>query len=611
MDSGTGAPTNADQGESDPISQAGSTPDSVTVNAGAQTPQPETQNPTVNAQVPTTPTPMAPTVLVKQHRGGLAGIVDEFRDAVAGTTGRGVYINPDTGERFVSHPDLTGKQQWMKLAGEALTGATAGFAAGHGAGNMAKAPFAGVQAQLQKQQQQNQTQDQQAEQDYQRDKEAKLAKANSQLLATQVASNQFKLQRMGVEATQQDVKFSEDQDQYEHDHGSVDLGTYDFDNLHEVQAHVPDFWKQHYAENTIRAIPAYDADGKRIGIHLWQRQPGIGDQPVPEGTQVRIFKTPGPGEKPTWEPLTLSGTPSRNEVDAYQATQDKKYQDWQLAQQKAAQATSEIQKNLSEVPKNKAETANAYSEAGEHKAQTEALNQATGPAALEASSRGLVEGTMDPSQLSKRSKDYDARLAAANAYSMQTTGKPFDIAKASADYKFATQKGTTDTLNYLNSLTGRDNASGNLQKVVELSKQVGNTQFPAINKVAQWAKLEAGNSTVAAYHAALLETSDQIAKILSGSSSGGTSDKKLRDSQGLLDQDFNSGQIAAVADKTLRPLLANRKQEIIGDNRYLRRWHPQPQGNANGITVTAPNGKAYQFKDQQSADAFKKNAGIQ
>src|ERR1700677_3075240 len=154
-----------DQGESDPIAQGGN--DSVTANAGAPTPQPQTEQPAVSAQVPTTPTAQAPTVLVKQRRGGLAGIVDEFRDAVAGTQGRGVYINPDTGERFVQHPDLTGKQQWMKIAGEALTGAAAGFAAGHGAGNMAKAPFAGVQAQMQNQQQAKQNQDQQAEQDYQ------------------------------------------------------------------------------------------------------------------------------------------------------------------------------------------------------------------------------------------------------------------------------------------------------------------------------------------------------------------------------------------------------------------------------------------------------------
>src|SRR5271156_4883065 len=98
------APDAATQGEADPIAQAGSQPDTVTANAGAPTPQPETQTPDAG-QVQPTPQQAGPTVLVKQHRGGLAGIVDEFRDAVAGTQGRGVYINPDTGEKFVQHPD--------------------------------------------------------------------------------------------------------------------------------------------------------------------------------------------------------------------------------------------------------------------------------------------------------------------------------------------------------------------------------------------------------------------------------------------------------------------------------------------------------------------------
>jgi hypothetical protein len=583
----TAAPPEASQGESDPIAQAGSTPDSVTVNAGPPTPQPQTQTPDAG-QVQPTPQEPGPTVLVKQHRGGLAGIVDEFRDAVAGTQGRGVYINPDTGERFVQHPNLTGKQQWMKIAGEALTGAAAGFAAGHGAGNMAKAPLAGIQAQLQNQQKATDTQDQQAEQDYERDKQAKLAKANSQLLATQVASNQFKLQRMGVEAGEQDIKFSQEQDDREKQLGSADLGTYGFDNLHEVQKNDPDFWAHHYADNSIRVVPSYNGDGTRNGIHVWLRQPGIGDQPAPEGTQIRRFVPPAtPGEKPTFEPLTLSGHHTLNEVDAYNAASQKQYQDWETAQLNQGQKSSEIQKNLSEVPKNAAEAANARTEAGLHSEQAKAL-QNVAPEVNNAAQQ-LVEGTMDPGQLSRKSKSYGATLAAANAYSMQTTGKPFDAAKAAGDYSFANKAQTKNTLNYVNSLVGHDNQGGNLAQIVQMSKQLGNTQFPPINDVAQWARLSAGSPQVAAYRAALLETSDQIAKILQGGGAG-TSDAKLKQGQEILNQNFNAAQIAAVADKSLRPLLANRKQEMIGDNRYLQRWYGQPANQAPpGATAEVHN----------------------
>lgn len=575
MDSPTITPDVAtDQGESDPIAQGGN--DSVTANAGAPTPQPQTEQPAVNAQVPTTPTAQAPTVLVKQHRGGLAGIVDEFRDAVAGTQGRGIYINPDTGERFVQTPPLTGKQQWMKIAGEGLVGASAGFAAGHGAGNMAKAPFAGVQAQQQLIDKNRGTQDQEAEQDYERDKQAKLAKANSQLLATQIASNQFKLQRMGVDASEQDVKFSEDQEAHEKELGSADLGTYNFDNLHEVQAHDPDFWKHHYADNTIRSIPAYDADGKRIGIHLFLRQPGIGDQPAPEGTQISMWQPPEkPGAEPSWKPVTLTGQHTLNEVDAYQASQQKKDQDYRAAQAKQQQLQSETAKNLSEVPKNAAEARSANTEAGLHSEQTKQL-QNSGPE-IQNNAQQLVEGTMDPSQLSRRSKSYDAMLAAANQYSMQTTGKPFNVAKASGDYKFATNAKTVNTLDYINKLVGKDNQSGDLALISQLSRKLGNTQFPALNDAAQWARLEAGSPDVAAYKAAVLDVSDALANVLgSGGAGGGSSDMKLRQAQEIFKAGFNGAQMDAVANKTLRPLIQNRKQALIGDNQYLQKWHQAP-----------------------------------
>jgi hypothetical protein len=53
--------------------------------------------------------------------------------------------------------------------------------------------------------------------------------------------------------------------------------------------------------------------------------------------------------------------------------------------------------------------------------------------------------------------------------------------------------------------------------------------------------------------------------------------------------------------KALVNYMQERAMESKGGN--------QP-AQGGGITVTAPNGKVYPFKDQASADAFKKEAGI-
>ncbi|HKF56270.1 MAG TPA: hypothetical protein VKJ45_12520 [Blastocatellia bacterium] len=194
----------------------------------------------------------------------------------------------------------------------------------------------------------------------------------------------------------------------------------------------------------------------------------------------------------------------------------------------------------------------------------------------------IVEGRLDPSQISPRSQNYGMILNAANQYSQQTYGKPFDFAKARSDYQYASNIGTKNTLNFLGSLVGPDGRSGNLQEVIRQSDDIGRTRFPALNDIAAWTRLEAGSPKIAAYHAAITETSDLVAKVLQGGGSGaGTSDAKMRQAQELFDKGFSSDQIRAVSS-TLQTLLQNRKQSIIGGSSYLQRWYGQGGSTQTG-----------------------------
>lgn len=209
----------------------------------------------------------------------------------------------------------------------------------------------------------------------------------------------------------------------------------------------------------------------------------------------------------------------------------------------------------------------------------------------------LVEGDMDPSLLNKRSKSYNTVLKSARDYSMQKYGKPFDVAKAASDYKFATNVQTQNVLKYLNSLTGADNQSGNLQALINASDKINRTEFPPLNDLSAWLKITSGDPQMAGYKTAVLEVADQAAKILQGGGSGsGTSDAKLKQAQELFDVKFTKDQTREISN-TLRTLLANRKKEMIGDNRYLLRQYgtpvAQPQSEPAGWThkATAADGK--------------------
>lgn len=189
----------------------------------------------------------------------------------------------------------------------------------------------------------------------------------------------------------------------------------------------------------------------------------------------------------------------------------------------------------------------------------------------------LATGQLAPSELSKRTtgaSSYNDVLNAANAYAQATTGKPFNIAQADRDYKYATNINTQNTLNYLGSLVGSANADGsfsggNLGDLKTLSNEVGRTNFPAVNDFAAWARYSAGDPKIAAFQATATEVADQVAKILQGGGSGsGTSDAKLQQAANLFNTGFSKAQLAATID-ALQPLLSNRAKSMVNNNPYL------------------------------------------
>ncbi|CAM6006574.1 unnamed protein product [Sphagnum balticum] len=180
----------------------------------------------------------------------------------------------------------------------------------------------------------------------------------------------------------------------------------------------------------------------------------------------------------------------------------------------------------------------------------------------------------------------------------------FSPAKSDSDYKYASDKSTRDLLNYLTSLTGRNGKGGNLGELVRQSDQIDRTEFPAINDKIAWGKLNTGSREIAQYYTTITEVADQVAKILQGGGSGGgTSDAKLRQASELFDKGFTKDQIRGVAD-SLKSLLGNRKDSIIGDNYYLNRWYkPKPE---HFVYAKGPDGK---IKRKQSDDQSPLPAG--
>ena len=197
----------------------------------------------------------------------------------------------------------------------------------------------------------------------------------------------------------------------------------------------------------------------------------------------------------------------------------------------------------------------------------------------------MVEGNEDPSQMAKRatkgSTEYNNLLKQANDYSFARYNKPFDMAQAQTDYKYANQKSTQDTIKLLRSLTGDDNknAGGTFGNLEQAFNNLGNTQIPKVNDVFNWLSQNSGQPGVPAFEATLVPVSDELGKILGG---GVATDSSRKEAKDTINKAFSQQQGKA-ALTALRSALANRQNSLVGDNRYLTKQFgkmSQPSGQS-------------------------------
>jgi hypothetical protein len=214
----------------------------------------------------------------------------------------------------------------------------------------------------------------------------------------------------------------------------------------------------------------------------------------------------------------------------------------------------------------------------------------------------MVEGNEDPTQMTKRSKTYNQDLKAANAYSYARYGKPFDLAQAQSDYKYATAKGTQDTIKLLQSLTGEDNKnnSGTFAQLDTAFNNLNNTQIPKVNDVFNWLSKNSGQPGVPAFDATLLGVADEYGKILGG---GVATDSSRNEAKEIINKAFSEQQGKA-ALQAIRGTLANRQNALVGQNRYLTKQY----GRMNQPAVV-PQGKVPAYKNGQLVGYADDNKG--
>jgi hypothetical protein len=192
----------------------------------------------------------------------------------------------------------------------------------------------------------------------------------------------------------------------------------------------------------------------------------------------------------------------------------------------------------------------------------------------------LVEGNLDPSQISPRAANYPYVLNAANQYSQAKYGKPFDAATAARDFAYAKSQTTQNTLKMINAMT---DPGGSIEIAQTAAKRLPQFDSTTANQVFNATATQFGSSEASDFHTAMLGLADEYSKVMGG---GVSSDTGRQQGLDLLKDAYSKRQLAGAIAIMQKDIQA-RKSAIIGNNTYLQR-----QYLANGGAQQAPQSGA-------------------
>lgn len=223
------------------------------------------------------------------------------------------------------------------------------------------------------------------------------------------------------------------------------------------------------------------------------------------------------------------------------------------------------------------------------------------PEAIQGLGQSLADGSMAPTQIPKRAKNYNDYWKAAGNASWQTYGKPFDGAQSEQEFAYSKQKSTQDTLKLINSVVDKN---GSLDIAMQQAKGLPGLDSQTVNKVFNLASTEFGDKAVSNFHTSMLGLADEYSKIMGGGVSSDTGRQQALD---ILKDAYSKGQLSG-ADQIIRKDIAARQRGVIGTNRYLQKQYY----GTNGMTVSmiAPNGQRAEVPMNQKDAYLGKGARI-
>lgn len=155
-------------------------------------------------------------------------------------------------------------------------------------------------------------------------------------------------------------------------------------------------------------------------------------------------------------------------------------------------------------------------------------------------------------------------------------------------------------------LTAFNTAIEHANQLKQAADALDNGDARGLNKIGNTLGYQFGSDKTTNFGVIKSALSGEISKVFKG---GQATDAEIKDVQQPFDAANSPAQLKGAIDNAVR--LMNSKRDAL-KQQYQSGAQGKPNfGNSGGLSVQAPNGKTYTFKDQASLDNFKKAAGIQ
>lgn len=547
-----------------------------------------------NATPVTAPPPTAQPVRPR----GLRGFVDRMLDSMAGTDTSRIRREPD-GTLYIQHETPTRGQQWLRIASDAFRGAAAGMAAGKGAGNQGKAALAGFESEEQVQGQRKA--------DYQNQL---VAVANSQMLKHTLAAQAFQMTRLGVEAAQQDIEFSQKRADWLKTNGGTPIGhVTDLAGLAKLMRETPGFHADQVQHDLMVPVQQYDADGKANGFEIYRMPQGYGEEVTPPGTEFHVFN-PATGklevQKTTeWMPKSKLNSA---EMAAGTAMQEYNLKQADIEQKKAqaGQETAAAGEQAATARTKPSEAAKNYAEAELDRAKAEQaragmmLPDGTPNPAFDLMAQQIIEGNILPKDLKRQAKGMglDPNQLMLRAFELaKANGQELSVPILEQMDKFAASPKTQAALDGIDRVIGAPGVSGYMEQMLAIARQASLVAGPgagAGNTLQLGVRRFLGDAAAKNLETSIAETRRSIAGLIGNPLLGGSeTDKRLEQAEEMLGKSPTLENLES-ATNILKTALQSQRQSIVGNNIYLTKRYgaayKQTPTAAGTVQMRAPDG---------------------